>query len=164
MADLGNVELGACAVSVDGTDVGHTSGPVVLRIEPIWRPVREEAHGETPVDHVYLGSAVTVTATFDEKTLANLKRALPYALDGGTYLGEGRAPGLRMGALATQVTLHPLEAADASRDIVLHRAVARGPFALAFEEGRERSFEVVFVGLADPTKPDGERIARLYQS
>ena len=164
MADLANVEMGACAVSVGGTDVGHTSGPVVLRIEPIWRPRREEKYGESAVDHVYLGSVVTVTARFEEKTLANLLRALPHGLDGGTYLGEGRTPGQRMGSLAAQLTLRPLEAADASRDVILHRAAARGPFQLEFQEGRERSFEVVFVGLVDTDKQDGELIARLNQA
>ena len=164
MSDLRNVELGACALSVDGADVGVTSGPTVLRIEPIWRPLREERHGEALADQVCLGARVRVEATIEEKTLDNLMRALPDGLDGTAWLGVGRAPGTRLGALAAEVRLHPLESADASKDVVLHRAAAQGPVEIAYQEGRPRAFRVAFVALVDETKDDGERLARLYQA
>lgn len=165
MPDMSQLEMGACAVKVAGTDVGHTSGPVTLTVKPIWRPRRDEKYGESAVDYVLLGSRVEVTARFQEKTLANLKRALPHGLDGATYLGEGRTPGFKLSTAAAEVTLHPLEldGEDATKDVVLRRAAAYGPAEIAFQEGEERSFEVVFVGLVDGSQDDGELHARLNQ-
>lgn len=164
MADMSHVEMGACSVKVGAAEVGHTSGPVVLHVEPIWRPQREEKYGESVVDAVYLGSRVTATARLMEKTLANLKRALPHGLDGGTYLGLGRSPGFRMSTAAAAITLHPLECSNTDKDVTLHRAAAYGPVDVEFQEGKERSFLVVFVGLVDPQQPEGELHAVINQT
>lgn len=162
MGNYANVEMGACSISLGGVSVGHTMGRTVVRFRPIWRPRREDRYGASITDKIYLGCEVTVTVHISEKTLSNLKLALPHALEGESYLGEGRSPGFKLSAAAQSLTLHPLEQADAGRDIILHRAVAHGPVELPYEEGEERSFLLQFIGLIDASKPDGELIARIY--
>jgi len=161
MGDMANVEVGPCSITVGGASVGHTSGRTVLRFRPVWRPRREDKYGASPVDMVYLGSEVSVTVRLTEKTLANLKIAIPHGLDRSTYLGEGRLPGFKMSTVAQPVTLHPLEQRGTGKDIVIHRAAARGPIEIPYEEGEERSFLVRFIGLVDPTQDNGLLLARI---
>ena len=161
MGDMSKVEMGACAVSLGGADVGHTSGPVLLRVRTLWRPRREEKYGESVVDQVCLGSRVTVTTRFDEKTLANLSRSMPAGEQEAGYLAVGRLPGMRMSTVAAELRLHPLEESGTDKDIVLHSAAAYGPVEIRFEEEKERSFLVVFIGLIDTAQSNTELIARL---
>ena len=164
MPDMNNVEMGACSVEADGVDLGHTAGRTLLRVDPVWRAVRDERFGETPVDSVLLGMRVGVTVRLLEKSYANLQRAMPHAFSATGWLGIGRAPGFRAGDAAVELRLHPLEKDDDADDVVIHRAVATGTIEIPYEEGEERAFEVVFTGYVDLEKPDGENIARLFQS
>lgn len=161
MSSYVNVEAGACSITVGETGVGHTIGRTVVRFQPIWRPRREDQYGAAIVDKIYLGSEATVTACVAEKTLANLKLAVPHGLDGSTWLGVGRTPGFKLSSAAQQVTLHPLDQSGAGKDIILHKAAAHGPIELPYEEGEERSFLVQFVGLVDSTQTDGELLGRI---
>ncbi len=164
MADMSHIEMGACSIKVGTAEVGHTAGPVVLHVEPIWRPQRDEKYGEAFVDAVYVGSRVTVTARLLEKTLANLTRALPHGLASGSSIGLGRSPGFRMSSASAQITLHPLECGNTDKDVVIHRAAAYGPVDVEFQEGKERAFLVVFLGLIDPQQPEGGLLATINQS
>ena len=164
MADMSHVEMGACSIKIGTAEVGHTAGPVVLHVEPIWRPRREEKYGESFVDAGYMGSRVTATARLLEKTLANLARALPHGLTSGASIGLGRSPGFRLSSAVAQITLHPLECSNTAKDVVLHRAAAYGPVDIEFQEGKERSFQVVFIGLIDPAQPEGQLHAVINQT
>ena len=163
MPDMSRVEMGACSIKLGDDDIGSTLGPTVVQIQPIWRPRRDEKYGESIVEHIWLGSRVTLVARVQEKTLANLKRALPYALEGEGYVAEGRTPGLRMSSASATITLHPLEATGTEKDIIIHRAAAQGVFEMEFQEGKERSFLVTFAGLIDPSQLDGALHARINQ-
>ena len=164
MADAANIEMGPCSITVGATDVGNTVGRTLVTIHPLWRPRTDERYGPSVVEKIYLGVEVSISTKIAEKTLANLKLALPFALDGGAYLGMGRTPGMKLSSLAQQVTLHPLERSDTSADIVIHKAAVGGPVGLPFEEGEERTFVVEFSGLVDESKSDGELLGRIYQS
>lgn len=164
MPDINSVEMGACSVKADGVDLGHTAGGTLLRVDPVWRAARDERFGETPVDSVFLGARVSVTVRLLEKSCANLRLAMPHAFPGAGWLGVGRAPGFRAGDGAVELRLHPLEKEDDSDDVVIHRAVAACAVEIPFEEGEERAFELVFTGFIDLEKPDGESIARIFQS
>jgi len=158
-----NIELGACRVSMDGTDVGSTLGPVRVSVHTIWRDRRSDRYGATVVDRIAIGAEVRVTLRLAEKTLANLQRALPQAADRTAYLSLGRSPGFKAGSVAASLRLHPEERSDAGRDALLHKAVASGAVELAYAPGVGRTFEVEFVALMDPDKDDGDWLARLYQ-
>jgi hypothetical protein len=63
-----------------------------------------------------------------------------------------------------QITLHPLECSNTDRDVTIRRAAVYGPLDVEFQEGRERSFQVVFVGLIDPQQADGGLLATVNQT
>lgn len=164
MPDLNNVEMGACSVKANGIDLGHTAGRTRLRIDPIWRAVRDERFGETPVDSVFLGARLSVTVRLLEKSYSNLQLAISHAFPRAGLLGVGRGPGFRATDAAVELCLHPLEKQDDASDVVIHRACATEVIEIPFSEGGERAFDVVFTGFADLEKPEGETIARLFQS
>ena len=164
MSNAANIEMGPCSITVGSTNVGTTVGRTLVTARPIWRPRRDERYGLSVADKIYLGCELSAAVTIAEKTLANLKLALPSALDGGAYLGLGRAPGTKLSSLAQQITLHPLEQSDTTADVVLHKAAAHGPVGLPFEAGKERTFRVEFVGLLDESKSNGELLGRIHQS
>ena len=158
-----NIELGPCRVLVNETDVGPTLGPVRLSVKTVWRERRSDRHGATPVERIALGGEARASLRLAEKTLANLKRALPQATEGTGYLSLGSAPGFKAGSAAVSLRLHPEERSDAARDVVLHKAVAGGAVELDYGPGQGRAFEVEFVALLDPSRADGDRVMRLYQ-
>ena len=159
-----NIELGPCRVSVNDTHVGETLGVVRVFVRTLWRERRSDKYGTAIVDRVAIGSEVRVTLRLAEKTLANLQRALPQASAGSGYLSVGRAPGFKAGSVAQSLRLRPEERADTGRDILLHKAVATGAIEIVYGPGRGRAFEVEFVALLDPSKQDGDLLARLYQN
>lgn len=158
-----NIEMGRCRIAANGVDLGETAGPVRATVRTRWRERRSDRFGETVTERIALGTEIKVTLRLAEKTLAALQRALPTALNGTGYLGLGRAPGSKASAAAFELRLHPEERADSGRDVVLHRAVATEATAIEYGPGRSRCFEVEFMALLDPTKGDGEMLARLYQ-
>ncbi len=164
MADMQNIEMGPCSLTLGQAAIGHTLGPVKLNIEPVWRPRREARYGEAIVDSILLGTRVRVTAVIAEKTLANLQAALPAGTDGTTYLGLGRSPGLRLSTVAQSLTLHPQERTGTDCDITLPAAAATGALEVPFADSEERAFQVEFVGLFDTTEDDGERLAKICQA
>lgn len=155
-----NLELGRCRLSLNGVDLGETLKPVTLRVKTIWREVRSERHGTSPVDRIATGCEVRVKAVLSEKTVANLLAALPGALAGTGYAGLGRAPGYRASSAAALLRLRPEERSDDGRDVILHKAVAVGSTEISFERGKLRAVEVEFLALLDPTRTDGDRVAR----
>jgi len=158
-----NIELGACRVTVNSTDVGRTLGPVRVRVSTVWRDRRSDRYGAALVDRVAIGTELRVTLRLAEKTLVNLQRALPHATTESDYLSLGRAPGFKAAAVAQSLRLHPEERSDDGRDVLLHKAVATGAVAITYGPARDRAFEVEFVALLDTGKDAGDWLARLYQ-
>lgn len=158
-----NIEIGPCRLSINGTDLGPTVGPVQVHVQTRWRDRRSERFGAAVVDRIALGTEVRVTVRLAEKTLANVQRALPTAAAGADSLSLGRAPGFKAGAVAGALRLHPEERADSGRDVLVHKAVAGEALEVEYAPGR-RVFEVEFLALLDPTRGDGDQLAKLYQA
>jgi len=159
-----NLELGPCLITVGGADVGRTVGPARVAIRTIWRDRLSDRHGAAVVDRIAMSAEVRAVFRLSEKTLDNLRRALPSAEAGEGFLSLGRAPGFRAASAAVTLRLHPEERADDGRDVVLHKAVAAGVLELAYGPGAQRTFEVEFTALLDPARSDGDRLARLHQA
>lgn len=158
-----NLELGPCRVSVNDTDVGSTVGPVRIGVVTHWRDRRSDLYGALIVDRVSLGVEVRVTCRLAEKTLANLQRVLPHVDEQTGYLGLGRSPGFKAGSAAQSLRLSPEERSDGMRDVLLHKAVATGVTEIVYGPGRDRAFDVEFVAMVDPSKDNGDLLARFYQ-
>jgi len=160
-----NIELGPCRVTVGGSDVGPTLGPVRVAVRMLWRDRRSDRYGATVTDRVAIGAEVTASFRVAEKIYANMQRALPGALAGDGTLSVGRSPGGKASDAAAALRLHPEERGDnAGRDVVLHKAVATGELAFGYGSGGERAFDVEFIALLDPTQSDGDLLARFHQA
>ncbi len=163
MSDLSKVQAGPVTVSVGGEAIGHTEGGVKLKVEPVLREVKADSAGALVTDLVHLGTRCEVTMRIAEWVLDNLGLAVPSGTDSSTYLGLGRAPGLRLSTVAAQMTLHPaeLDGADTDYDVVLWKAVAASAAEVGFNAEGDRVFEVTFIALPDPTKDDGELLGKI---
>jgi hypothetical protein len=163
MADLSKVQAGPVTVSFGGRDVGHTEGGVRLAVVPLLREVRADSAGAAVADWVLMGVHCRVSLRLAEWVLENLKAAVPHGEDGGEYLGVGRTAGMRLSAAAAELRLHPAElpADDESYDVVLWKAAAASAVEVGFNAEGDRVFEVTFVALPDPEKPDGEMLGSI---
>jgi len=160
-----NIELGPCRVTVDGSDVGPTLGPVCVAVRTLWRDRRSDRYGATITDRVAIGAEVAASFRVAEKTFENMQRALPGALAGDGTLGVGRSPGGKASASAAALRLHPEERGeDTGRDVVLHKAVATGELSAGYGAGGARAFDVEFVALLDAAQSDGDFLACFHQA
>src|SRR3990167_7629056 len=87
MADATNVKVGACSVTFNSVDLGHTKGGVEVSYEPVYHDVSVDKFGESIVDKYLMGEKWTVKVPLAEFTIANLKAAMPQ----GTFAGAANA-------------------------------------------------------------------------
>lgn len=167
MADISNVKVGACSVTFNGVDLGHTKGGVEVNYEPTWHEVQVDKYGETVVQKVLMGERLTAKVPLAELTIANLKVAMPE----GTFAGAGNARltlGTGSGALATavayQLVLHPLNMGSKANDIVFHKAFVTSTVDLKMKVDEENVFEVEFEALLDESKSAGNYLGLIGDS
>lgn len=158
MADITNVKVGVCSVTLNGTDLGHTSGGVEVTYEPEHFDVMVDKYGKTIVEKKLVGEKLTVKVPLAEFTVANLKVAMPQ----GTFAGAanarltvGRSAGASAKSLASQLVLHPINEGTRANDIVLHKAYVASAVTLAHRVDEQKVIEVTFEALLDETKSDG---------
>jgi hypothetical protein len=167
MADVTNVKVGACSVTYNGTDLGHTKGGVELSYEPVYHDVTVDKYGETIVDKVLTGEKITCKVPLAEFTIANLKVAMPQ----GTYAGAanaritlGHSAGTRASSSAAQLVLHPLNMGTRANDIVLHKAYVSNTVDLKMMVDEEKVIEVEFEAILDESKSDGNYLGLIGDS
>lgn len=167
MADISNVKVGACSVTFNGVDLGHTKGGVEVSYEPTWHEVQVDKYGETVVQKYLMGERLTAKVPLAELTIANLKVAMPQ----GTLAGAGNARltlGSGSGAMATsssyQLVLHPLNMNTRANDIVFHKAFVTSTVDLKMKVDEENVFEVEFEALLDESKSAGNYLGMIGDS
>lgn len=167
MADVTNVKVGACSVTYNSVDLGHTKGGVELSYEPIYHDVTVDKYGETVVDKVLIGEKIIAKVPLAEFTIANLKVAMPQ----GTFAGAanaritlGHTAGTRASTSAAQLVLHPLNMGTRANDIVLHKAYVASTVDLKMMVDEEKVYEVEFEALLDETKADGNYLGLIGDS
>lgn len=169
MSDITNVRMGACSVSFDGVDLGHTKGGVEFNYEPDYQEVTVDKYGSTPVEKYLIGEKVTIKCNLAEDTIANLNVAIPQ----GTQAGSGNARltlGSNAGKAASddaaQLVLHPLALASSTRtyDVVLYKAYVDSAVTVPYKNDEETVVEVTFVALLDETKSDGNYLGLIGDS
>lgn len=162
MADATKVQMGACSVTVNGVDIGHTKGGVEVAYTPTVKPVTVDLYGDTPVEFKLTGEKLTAKIPFAEVTIANLNKAMVH----GTLAGAGNARltlGSQAGksgiAKAVQIVLHPLaQGASRAYDIVMYKAYPISPIPVNMKVDAENIITVEFQALIDETKSDGNYI------
>lgn len=167
MADVTNVKVGACSVTFNSVDLGHTKGGVEVSYEPIYHEVSVDKYGETVVERYLIGEKMTAKVPLAELTIANLKVAMPM----GTFAGAanarltlGKSAGTKASTVAAQLVLHPLNMGTRANDIVLHKAHVASTVDLKMKVDEENVYEVEFQALLDETKSDGNYLGLIGDS
>lgn len=115
MPDLSKVETGPVKLLLDGVEVGYTEQGIdfILRFHFV-RTLFDE-YGETPVELVHTGDTCEVRVKVAEWVLSNLQAVYAPGLLGTNYLDFGRKPGFQYSSIAKELTLHPMELPDTSK-------------------------------------------------
>jgi hypothetical protein len=167
MSDITKVQVGACDVTFNGINLGHTKGGVEVSYEPVYKDVMVDKYGETVVEKYLVGEKLTAKVPLAEFTIANLKNAIPQ----GTYAGAanarlliGHSAGVKASSLAAQLVLHPCNMGTKANDIVIHKAYVASQIALLHKNDEEKIIEVTFEALLDETKNDGNYLGLIGDS
>lgn len=167
MADATNVQLGACTVTYNGVDLGHTKGGVEVSYEPMFKDVTVDKYGETPINKYLTGEKFTAKVPLAEFTIAMLKNAIPNATFAGAANARitlGKSAGQAQLSLAAQLVLHPVNQGTRRHDVVLHKAVVTSQIVLNHKVDEEKIIEVTFEAMLDETKSDGNYLGLIGDS
>lgn len=167
MADITNVKVGACSVTFNGVDLGHTKGGVEVSYEPVYHEVKVDKYGDSVVERYLMGEKWTAKVPLAELTIANLKVAMPqgtYAGAGNARLTLGHSAGTKASTAAAQLVLHPLNMGTRANDIVLHKAHVASSVHLNMKVNEENVYEVTFEALIDESKTDGNYLGLIGDS
>jgi len=168
MADVTNVAIGPCNVSINGVDVGHTIGGAEVAYSPSFKDIMVDKYGDTVVEKALIGEGFKVKFKIAESTMLNFKKAIPLGtLAGGdARLTIGKEAGELLSASAYEVVLHPNQnlPANLADDVVLYKAVCVSEIVIPYRHNEERVFEVEFAALIDETKSDGSYLGLIGDS
>lgn len=167
MADITNVKVGACSVTFNGLDLGHTKGGVELSYEPVYKDVSVDLYGETVVEKYLIGEKFTAKVPLAEYTIANLRNAIPQATFAGaanTRILIGHQAGQAAKVDSYQLVLHPVGEGTRKFDVVLHKAYVSSTIMLPHKIDEEKLIEVTFEALLDETKSAGNYLGLIGDS
>lgn len=167
MADITNVQVGVCEVTLNGVDLGHTKGGVEVTYEPTYKEVTVDKFGETVVEMYLIGEKLTAKVPLAEFTLVNLGYAMPqrsFAGAANARLTLGASAGQAAKVDSFQLLLHPVANGTRRHDIVFHKAYAANSITLAHKIDEEKIIEIEFVALLDETKSDGNYLGLIGDS
>lgn len=157
------VGFGPCRLTFGEVSLESTKGGTTLTYAPEVFEMTADEFGNTPYDAVLIGEVVTVSTNLLMSDWEQLQAAMP----GATLVTSGSDKKLtfggamkRLGALAKELTLHPLEKADndKSADVTIYKAVAWGNVDLAYNLDGEKVVPVEFHALLDTSRPKGDML------
>ena len=162
MADnTANFQLGACTISVDGTEVGYTtedgiSVSITGELKDV-RPSRASAPAEafSSIEGIEITGKMLQTA--EQATL--LGYILPSATVSGDQVKFGREPGYRASANVASIVLHPVDQdAVTTQDITIYRGLFDNSTEIEYGDEGERSYAFKIKGYFDDSRTDGDRL------
>lgn len=170
MANINNLRMGVCSISLGGNDVGHTLGGVKITITRKLTDLKADKYGESPVDKVLTDVELKVATKVAEPVIANIQKTLPesdYQIgSAGSRLGIAAGEGASMRASAQQLVLHPLSkaATDFTEDYTVYLAVPTASPVLNYEVAGQRVFDVEFDALVSEAFVAGRRLGHMGPS
>jgi hypothetical protein len=167
MADITNVQVGVCSVSLGGTDLGHTKGGVEVSYEPVFKDVTVDKYGETVVEQYLIGEKLTAKVPLAEYTIANLRKSMPQSQFAGaanSRITIGAVAGKKSLEDALQLVLHPINEGTRRHDIVFYKAIVAAQVVLSHKVDEEKVVEVTFTALLDETRSDGNYLGLIGDS
>lgn len=144
-----NIKLGACGVSLGGTDLGYTKGGVEVEIATETLKVTVDQLGQTTISELVQGRNVKVTVPLAESVLKNMVSLMP----GSTISSDGNtltitsAQGVNLVDVAQPLILTPQDGADFI--LTLPKAATAGNFTMAYKSDDVRVFSVEFNAYPD---------------
>ena len=167
MADITKVKVGACSITYNGVDLGHTKGGVEVSYEPTYKDVSVDLYGETVVEQYLTGEKLVAKVPLAESTIANLKVAMPNATFAGAANARitlGKQAGAKASGDYAQLVLHPVNEGTRAFDIVLHKARVSSQIVLNHKIDEEKIVEVEFMAILDETKSAGNYLGLIGDS
>lgn len=169
MADVTNVKIGVCTVSLGGVILGHTKGGVVVTYTPEFADITVDQYGNTVVDKVLIGEKLTAKVPLAETQIANLQKAIAEGTLAGSTSGRvtiGKDSGARLSTVSAQLILHPIAnlVTNHDEDVVFHKAVSTGEIELNYMVDEERVVEVEFTALVKTDNSTGNYLGHIGDS
>ena len=161
-------DLGPCQVLWDSTDLGPTLGGVVFKEEMATKDIKEDGHGETPVDKVFMGRQVTIECKFTRSTLAQLEKMIESSIAGVSNLKVTNSVGNAMFENAKELILKPLTdnvaSATSSEWLHVHRTYPVAAVNFSYDTDAQRVVNVTFYAFPDDTSGQSGEIWRMGPS
>lgn len=146
-------DLGPCQVSWGGTDLGPTLGGVVFKEEVHSVDIKEDGHGDTPVDAVFTGRIDTIECKFTRSTLAQMEAMITGSVAGANNLTVVNTVGDQMFANALELILKPLVNNVASVTntewLHVHRTYPVAAVEFGYDNSGQRIINVTFRAFPD---------------
>lgn len=161
--DFDNITHGPAVVTLDSTELGHTSGGgVAATIAPQNRPRTVDKFGNSACAIIHTGDQCRAAIPFAEWTYAMLQEVYQPGTAGTTYVGLGRSAGFIYPQSELQIA--PRLAADAAKLILFWKVSQIGDFEIGHNADDDRIFECEFEAQVDESKTDGELIGKIAVS
>jgi len=152
---------------------GATEGAATVLVSPKLDTVTADQVA-APIDVVMTGEAASIEVTLKESDLAKLKNFIVHGTfasgtDTGLPTGSQNYEEIAFGGIMTipktsVAVISPRR--DASAKFVvsqLYHAYQAEAIQLPFQRGKETTYKVKFEGLADPTRPVGDQVGKIYR-
>ena len=158
-----------------GTPVfaGATEGAATVILAPKLEPIAADQVAG-PIDVVMTGEAASVEVTMKESDLAKLKNFIVHGsfasgTDTGLPAGSQDYEEISFGGLMaipkTSVAVISPRRDSTAKFVVsqLYQAYQAEAIQLPFQRGKETAYKVKFEGLADPARPAGDQVGKIYR-
>jgi len=149
---LTNLDIGACSLTLDGVDLGHTVGGVEVTLSRETAELLADQYAG-PVNYASTKQEITVTVNLGEVDLAKLKKVFPLNEAGATAtaIPFGTEAGILYRQYAGKLVLHPYNrnASDKTADLVVVNAVAQADLSYSYSKEDQKVYAVEFKGLID---------------
>ena len=152
---------------------GATEGAATVGLAPKLDPITADQVA-APIDVVMTGEAESIEVTLKESDLAKLKNFVAHGsfstgTDTGLPAGAQTYEEISFGGVLaipkTSVAVISPRRDAASKFVVsqLYQAYQAEAIQLPFQRGKETTYKVKFEGLADPARPAGDQVGKIYR-
>lgn len=166
--DASQITIGACDVTWNNVDIGHTLGGAKVTYTPSYADIKADLYGDTPYDKRLTGELIEITMTLVQWDLDVVQDAgLPIAgTESATKRTYGSEAAASLRSKAARLVLHPsrLDGSDRSEDIVVYKAAVHNAVTINFENSNEKGMEVTFIGLIDTDNASGNLLFMMGDS
>lgn len=160
-----DVQIGSCKVTYNSVDMGGVSGAITVSFQLETLEHRSEQFNM--LEEIFVTfRGIRCTVPVNESDLTQLQ----YGFADGTYsAGAGKAKikvggsNVRMSTYSHQLKLEPVYADDDNEDVTIYKAVVTQAVEVSFGMS-VRMWPLVFVGMRDSTRTDGDQLFLLGDS